>query len=78
MKKLEQYQQQTVTEEEWRERRDALAREARAWLADFEKRDQWNAITLTGTIATIAHMAYHLGAIRQIARAAVGPPEPGA
>jgi hypothetical protein len=32
-------------------------------------------IELRGMIASIAHLAYHLGAIRQIAAAARGPRE---
>jgi hypothetical protein len=32
-------------------------------------------VELTGMIASIAHFAYHLGAIRQIAKDARGPKE---
>jgi len=32
-------------------------------------------VELTGMIASIAHLAYHLGAIRQITRDARGPKE---
>ena len=34
-----------------------------------------NDVELTGTIASIAHLAYHLGAIRQIDRNVRGPRE---
>ena len=67
----------TVTDAEWRERRDALAREARAWLAGFDTRTEWDPVVLAGTIGSIAHLTYHLGAIRQLAANAVGPPDPG-
>ena len=58
----------TVNEPEWRERRDALEHEAQAWLNSVDARDRWEPIVLTGTIASVAHIAYHLGAIRQLAR----------
>jgi hypothetical protein len=34
-----------------------------------------NAMELNGMVGSIAHLAYHLGAIRQINRAARGPAE---
>ena len=66
---------QQVTEDEWRQRRDELEREARAWVAAFEEPREWNEVTLNGAISSVAHLAYHLGAIRQVVPSAGGPPE---
>jgi hypothetical protein len=35
----------------------------------------WSETTLTGAIASAVHLAYHLGAIRQIDRTTRGPAE---
>jgi hypothetical protein len=62
-----------VSEEEWRALRDELRREAAAWgevLASPREVGEAEAGWLTGSVA---HVAYHLGAIRQIDRAARGP-----
>lgn len=68
------WERQQVTEEEWRTLRAAFAAEARAWLeASGELRD-WSSLDLTEAMAGSVHLAYHLGAIRQIAQAASGPP----
>jgi len=63
----------TVSEPEWRTLRDNLRRESDAWLRaiavprDIDDREAgW-------MIGSIAHLAYHLGAIRQIDRATRGP-----
>jgi hypothetical protein len=57
----------------WRALRERLAAEAegssRAWR---EPRD-WSPLELTGAIASVVHLAYHLGAIRQVQAAAAGP-----
>jgi hypothetical protein len=65
--------QQEVTDEEWRARRDGFEREARAWLKAIEEPRELDDTALSGMIGSIAHLAYHLGAIRQIAPAARGP-----
>jgi hypothetical protein len=65
---------QEVTEEEWKDRRAALAAEARAWLATSAEPRDWNSLDLTEALSNTVHLAYHLGAIRQVAAAASGPP----
>jgi hypothetical protein len=65
---------QEVTDQEWRELRDALEREARAWMAAVGTPRDWDPVTLGGTIGSVAHLAYHLGAIRQLVASASGPP----
>ena len=57
---------QSVTEAEWQQLRDALRDEARAWMEAVQVPRQWDEVSLTGTIASAAHAAYHVGAIRQL------------
>jgi hypothetical protein len=63
----------TVSEAEWQALRDALRDEAHRWLAALGTPREANRIELNGVVGSIAHLAYHLGAIRQIDRAARGP-----
>jgi len=62
-----------VTAAEWKGLRDGLADEAHRWLEALGTRRQLAQSDLNNVIASIAHLAYHLGAIRQIDRAAGGP-----
>ena len=62
-----------VTEAEWQTLRDALRREANAWIAVLGTPREVNGRELGWVTGSIAHLAYHLGAIRQIDRAARGP-----
>lgn len=65
---------QQVTDEQWRTLRAAFADEARRWLQASGGPRKWNSTDLTEAMASTVHLAYHLGAIRQIAQAASGPP----
>jgi catechol 2,3-dioxygenase-like lactoylglutathione lyase family enzyme len=67
------WSRQEVTEKQWRELRDALAREARAWLEAVKRPRTWDDTAATDALGSVAHLAYHLGAIRQLASAAAGP-----
>jgi hypothetical protein len=60
---------------QWAEIRSGLAEEARRWAEALRTPRQVEAIELTGMIASIVHLAYHLGAIRQIDRTTRGPKE---
>jgi hypothetical protein len=62
-----------VSTADWRTLRMALAREAHAWVESMQQPRLWNDTTLTGALASAVHLAYHLGAIRQIDRTAKGP-----
>ena len=64
-----------VSDEEWREIRDALRADAREWLGALGTAREVSTVELSGMIASIAHLAYHLGAMRQIASTARGPRE---
>ena len=67
-----------VSEPEWKELRAKLRTEAQALLAAFGTPREVTTIELNGMVGAIAHLAYHLGAIRQIHRAATGPKESNA
>jgi len=64
-----------VSESEWEKLRAELGREARQWLAALGVPRRVSTIELNGIVGSIAHLAYHLGAIRQIDRTARGPAE---
>lgn len=63
-----------VSDEEWRALRRRLRDELTAWRAAVWHLDPDVPLHVTGAIASIVHLAYHLGAIRQINCAAAGPP----
>jgi hypothetical protein len=67
----------TVSDAEWQTRRDELRAEANRWLTALGRPREMQEIELNGVIGSIAHLAYHLGAIRQINQAARGPADPG-
>jgi hypothetical protein len=64
-----------VDDRQWNEIRAGLREETGRWLSSLETPRDVHALGVTGMIATIAHLAYHLGAIRQISRQARGPKE---
>ena len=64
-----------VSESEWNEIRDGLRYEAHRWLRALGSPREVTTAELNGMIASIAHLAYHLGAVRQIAATARGPKE---
>src|SRR4051812_25959119 len=59
----------------WQEIRTGLAEEAHRWLQVLGSDREVTGVELTGMIASIGHLAYHLGAIRQINKDARGPRE---
>jgi hypothetical protein len=62
-----------VTEAEWPRLRGSLRDETHRWLATLGKSRSLDETQLTYMVASIAHLAYHLGAIRQMDRAMRGP-----
>jgi len=64
------WKRNTVTDEEWRTLCDNLRKQSDTWRNAVTARTQWDDITAAGALSTIAHTAYHLGAIRQILTAA--------
>ncbi|MGH9371673.1 MAG: hypothetical protein ACRD15_09100 [Vicinamibacterales bacterium] len=67
------WQRQHVSDPQWSALRVALADEARAWMAACEERREWDKQGVTEALASVVHLAYHVGAIRQLAHAASGP-----
>jgi hypothetical protein len=65
----------TVTDDEWRRLRADLRAETTHWLHALGNAREVDAIELNGMIGSIAHLAYHLGAIRQINSLLRGPVE---
>jgi hypothetical protein len=65
----------TVDEREWNEIRAGLRAEAQRWLAALAAAREANDVELAGLLASVAHLAYHVGAIRQIAKETRGPRE---
>jgi hypothetical protein len=64
----------SVDEDRWRELRDGLRHEARTWLRAIEDAPRpLDQVALTGTLAGAVHLAYHVGAIRQVNRDLRGP-----
>jgi hypothetical protein len=62
-----------VSDVEWRTLRDDLRREADEWIAALRTPREVSDPELAWTAGSVAHLAYHLGAIRQIDRATRGP-----
>lgn len=62
-----------VSDAEWAALRRALRDEVERWLEALGSSREISGIELDGVLASIIHLAYHLGAIRQIAAAARGP-----
>src|SRR5258705_10409180 len=60
---------------EWQEIRNGLRDEAHRWQQALSSPRDVKDIELTGMIASIAHLGYHLGAIRQIDKQTRGPTE---
>ena len=67
------WKKNVVSENEWRALRDDLRRELTAWVEALRPPRELNERELGWLMGNIAHLGYHLGAIRQIDRAARGP-----
>jgi hypothetical protein len=59
----------------WDEIRNGLRAEAHRWLHTLASPRGVSEVELTGMAASVVHLAYHIGAIRQINAAARGPRE---
>lgn len=63
----------TVSDSEWKQLRAQLRTEAEAFQGAVGRLLESGETKMTGVIAGVAHLAYHLGAIRQIDRSIRGP-----
>ena len=64
-----------VDKSQWAEILRGLGDELRAWSKALASPREVNDVELGGMVGSIAHLAYHLGAIRQIHRETRGPRE---
>jgi hypothetical protein len=64
-----------VDEDQWRQVRAGLRSEVERWLRALAEPREVQTIELNGMVGSIAHLAYHLGAIRQIDPTLRGPVE---
>lgn len=67
------WRKQAVTDDEWRRLRADLRREAEVWQRHLGSIGGLSDTAMKWVAGSVAHLAYHLGAIRQIDRAARGP-----
>jgi len=58
----------TVGEDEWDALRENISKTYRKVSETFQKNDDWELDSITVAMGIIAHTAYHLGAIRQMAK----------
>jgi hypothetical protein len=71
----EAWKMSAVDDATWQEIRNGLREEAHRWLATLGADREVGRVEFTGMVSSIAHLAYHLGAIRQIDKGARGPKE---
>jgi hypothetical protein len=62
-----------VTAAQWKQLRDELASEAHQWQETLKKPRELSQPELNSVAGSIVHLAYHVGAIRQIDLTARGP-----
>lgn len=67
------WRQNVVSDAEWRALREALRREADVWVDVLRTPREVGDVEAGWIAGSVAHLAYHMGAIRQIDRAARGP-----
>ena len=67
------WRKRTVTDDEWRRLRADLRREAETWQRHLGTLDGLGDTAMKWVAGSVAHLAYHLGAIRQIDAATRGP-----
>jgi hypothetical protein len=62
-----------VDEREWVQLRADLREETHRWLQALRRPRELDEVELNGVIGSVVHLAYHVGAIRQMDRTARGP-----
>lgn len=67
------WKKNAVSEAEWRALRDDLRDEVSAWIEALGTPRETNEVEAGWMAGSVVHLGYHLGAIRQIDRAARGP-----
>ena len=67
------WRKSVVSDGEWRTLREELGREAEAWAQALGQPRQLTDVEAGWMAGSVAHLAYHMGAIRQINRTTRGP-----
>ena len=67
------WRKNVVTDAQWRALRDELRREADGWAQVLRTPRQVSEVEAGWMAGSVSHLAYHVGAIRQIDRATRGP-----
>ena len=67
------WRKNVVSDAEWRTLRDELRREASAWVEALRTPREVSDVEAGWMAGSVAHLAYHFGAIRQLDRATGGP-----
>jgi len=67
------WRKNVVSEAEWRSLRDELRREAETWASVLGTPREVSDVEAGWIAGSVAHFAYHMGAIRQIDRTTRGP-----
>jgi hypothetical protein len=60
------WRQTSISEDEWRTLKQDLRRETESWRKHLDSRQEWDIESASGALSSLAHTAYHLGAIRQM------------
>jgi DinB superfamily len=63
----------TVTESAWKQLRDQFRAEARTWQENIRQPRTLTTAERNAVVGSVVHLAYHIGAIRQIDRSTRGP-----
>jgi hypothetical protein len=71
----EAWKTSSVDEAQWQDIKTGLRAESERWLSALKSPRDVGHIELAGMIGSVAHLAYHLGAIRQISKETRGPKE---
>ena len=71
----EAWKTKSVDDARWAEIRKELRDEAKRWEEALRMDKELSPMDMAGVIASIAHLAYHMGAIRQIDKGTRGPRE---
>lgn len=65
----------SVTDREWAGLREGLREQVDQWHSALQSSREVSGIELDGVLASVVHLAYHMGAIRQIVPVGRGPKE---
>jgi len=73
----ESWKRTRVSDAEWTTLRGQLSSEVHAWMNGIKVPRPLDTVALRGVIASVVHLAYHVGAMRQMDQKLRGPKEEG-